>query len=733
MAVRVSALLIAVCPTLCLGQPSGDDRASMLDMDLAQLLRVEVVTASRLSEGRDTAPGTVMVVTRQQIRERGYLNLLDALQDLPGIDIQNYSDDKFYNRIAFRGISGNNRFLILQNGRRISSPTGDPIVISHNFPLYSVQQIEVVYGPSSAVYGADAFGGVINLITDAAGEQTGLRARVIGGDNGLRYGNMHWNHALSERVALSLGWHSQRADNPDRSRDFPQLFPIGDLRRFDGSLFLPAEQRQGYWGATRSHSGFLQVAVGADFDLQATQSSFTLPTSTQTLSSMVDYGQHPSWTTQIDTINGEYRHRFNERWDGSVSLGCARYQAKPDTFFANIFVDYLTGYYSGQGDKCQWETRGNYAYADGHSVDGGLVYQDFSAFKAHSLQRPLDHSNPQGPGNYYIGSNQTLPAQIQSDSYRSFGAYLQSRNQWTRTLSSNIGLRFDHDSNYGSTLNPRASLIYRPAEATSAKLTYGEAFLAPSPFFRFEHFGIFSGQQDSQGRYVSSFMRVPNFDLKPEQLKSLELSLSHQFSAGMNVGLVLYRVRADQLIAPAPTATPESDFVPGGFVQFTDHNDNIGDVRLWGADLTAEYEKTFTHGKLKVWGSLSRVDGRLHDQVRNLEQGLPYVSRDKAKLGLTWVQRDLGHASVIARYVGPALLDNSNGFERGLIDRQAPGYAVVDLFVGAERLIGPVGLALKVTNLFDRRYYHAAEGFFSTFDYAPQDSRQIWLSAAFEM
>lgn len=720
----------SLVPGVVLAQDGAGD---FLDLDLAQLLRVEVVTASRLSEGRNSAPGTVLVVTRQQVRERGYLSLLDVFKDLPGIDIQQYSDDKFYHRIAFRGISGNNRFVILQNGRRISSPTGDPIVIAENFPLFAIKQIEVVYGPSSAVYGADAFGGVVNLITDAAGEQSGFEGRAVAGDNDFRYGNAYWSQRLGESVGLSIGWHGHHSDNPDRSQDYPGLFPLTDLQTFSGEVFLPASQRQGYWGATRSHSGFLQMTITDDFDLQATRSSFTLPTSTQTLSSMVDYGQRPIWTTRIDTVNGEYRYRLNEHIDGSVAAGCSRYEARPDSFFANIFVDYLKGYYSARGDKCQLETRLGYRYGDGNSLDGGLSYEEFDAFKTHSLEQPLDHSHPNAPGYYYLGTQQSLPAQLQSDSYRSVGLYLQARNRWSERLSSSAGLRVDHDSNYGRTVNPRLALIYSPSPACTAKLTYGEAFLAPSPFFRFEHFGIFSGQQDAQGRYTSSFMRVPNLDLEPEQLKSLELSLSHQLNAELNVSLVLYRVRADQLIAPAPTEVPESGFVPGGAIALTDHNDNIGDARLWGADLMLDYEHSFDAGKLKLWGSWSRVDGRLHDQVLDLNQDLPYVSRDKAKLGLTWNHNSRWYASVLSRYVGPAQLDNSNGLERGLIDRKSPGYTVVDLFVGADRLLGPVDLSLRVSNLFDRRYYNAAEGFFSTFAYAPQDSRQIWLAAEFAM
>ena len=108
------------------------------------------------------------VITQEQIRTRGYKSVLDVLKDLPGIHISQNTLERSYNNVTSRGISGNNRFLILLDGVRIDSPSTDNLPMAENYPLYHASQVEVLFGPASAIYGADAFAGVINLITATA-------------------------------------------------------------------------------------------------------------------------------------------------------------------------------------------------------------------------------------------------------------------------------------------------------------------------------------------------------------------------------------------------------------------------------------------------------------------------------------------------------------------------------------------------------------------------------------
>ncbi|HEY4875863.1 MAG TPA: TonB-dependent receptor plug domain-containing protein, partial [Puia sp.] len=141
------------------------DSAKLDELSLKDLLNVKITTASKTSQESDKAAATVIVITAEQIKIRGYQSLLDVLQDLPDMKV----DDKLYtlalNNFTMRGIPGQDKFILLLDGVRISSPTNEAMPIFENYPVNLAQQIEVVYGPGSALYGADAVSGVINIIT----------------------------------------------------------------------------------------------------------------------------------------------------------------------------------------------------------------------------------------------------------------------------------------------------------------------------------------------------------------------------------------------------------------------------------------------------------------------------------------------------------------------------------------------------------------------------------------
>ena len=127
---KLAALSFAVSTT-SMAQEDTDQKG----LSLKSIFDLSVVTASRLEESASKAPGTIYVITDDQISLRGYRYLDEVLSDIPGFYVQNASDAVTYNRITVRGIKGNNKFVILQNGIRISAPTAEDIPIAENFPL----------------------------------------------------------------------------------------------------------------------------------------------------------------------------------------------------------------------------------------------------------------------------------------------------------------------------------------------------------------------------------------------------------------------------------------------------------------------------------------------------------------------------------------------------------------------------------------------------------------------
>ena len=130
-----------------------------------RLFDVKITTASLNEELSGRALAMTRVITAEQIRLRNYQSLKDVLMDLPDFKVDDMNDVNAYNTIITRGIVGQEKFVILLDGVRISSPTNESMPIAENYPVHFAKQIEVVYGSASALYGADALAGVINIIT----------------------------------------------------------------------------------------------------------------------------------------------------------------------------------------------------------------------------------------------------------------------------------------------------------------------------------------------------------------------------------------------------------------------------------------------------------------------------------------------------------------------------------------------------------------------------------------
>ena len=103
-----------------------------------------------------------------------------------------------------------------KDGIRINSPTVEPIIpVAENYPLYNAKQVEILYGPASAIYGADAFSGVINIITENAPRDATVRATVEGGEFDSYRVDVYGAKRYNDGVAVSLGGHYQETDGPD--------------------------------------------------------------------------------------------------------------------------------------------------------------------------------------------------------------------------------------------------------------------------------------------------------------------------------------------------------------------------------------------------------------------------------------------------------------------------------------------------------------------------------------
>lgn len=161
-----------------------------------------VVTASRLAEPLDQTLSSVSVITRADIQAKQYLTLDEALATVPGVSLSNNGGIGKGTFFFIRGAEADQN-LVLVNGVRVGSTTLGTTAVQ-DIPLEQIERIEVVRGPRSALYGADALGGVVQIFTRGAGAgasaSAGLRPEVSVGTGS------HGTH----RASANLGSRSDR-------------------------------------------------------------------------------------------------------------------------------------------------------------------------------------------------------------------------------------------------------------------------------------------------------------------------------------------------------------------------------------------------------------------------------------------------------------------------------------------------------------------------------------------
>ncbi len=133
----------------------------------AQMKTNLIMSVSKKAEKLELAPATLVVLTAEDIRNRGYKSLDEILDDLPGVDIAKTSGlvDKSFNQRGYRSANMNDKTMIVFDGVEDNEMYTQFAYIGKQLPVQSIKRVEMIYGPASSLYGANAFSGVINVVT----------------------------------------------------------------------------------------------------------------------------------------------------------------------------------------------------------------------------------------------------------------------------------------------------------------------------------------------------------------------------------------------------------------------------------------------------------------------------------------------------------------------------------------------------------------------------------------
>ncbi|MBH9579303.1 TonB-dependent receptor plug domain-containing protein [Inhella proteolytica] len=478
-------------------------QASHEDDSLEALLQREVQGPSRYAQSLLDAPAAVAVFGRQEAELLGHQRVSEMLARLPGVHL---GHTRQYLSVGLRGLNRpgdyNARMLVAIDGFRSNDALYDQALPDTEFPLAAewVKRLELVYGPSSSVYGGNALLGVVNLVTLDGADAPGLRLKGSLGSFGSRRALLQFGQADAGGGDLFVGLQLQKSRG--ETLELPELsVPAAQLRGLDGlqqrSLF--AKYRLGAWRASLS-------ALQRDKDL-ATAPYGTLPGQSGTRY------RDRFWHAEL-----AYEEDWSQALRRSLRLGTA------GTGFDGHY-QYEQGLVNRDVARSRW-----------HTLDarlqwrGWLNHELLLGLEARSVPEGLQRNFDLDPPAAYLDSRERS---------HSLGLYLQDHWRLSPHWQLTSGLRADRIRGFGTRGSPRLALVYRPRPGEALKLMLGTAFRAPNLAERFYDDGGIS-QQANPG-------------LAPERLRTAELAWERELDAHSAFSLNLYDTRLHDGIEPQPS------------------------------------------------------------------------------------------------------------------------------------------------------------------------------------
>jgi len=591
-----------------------------------------VYGASRYEQSVSRAPAAVSIVTADEIKRYGHRTLADVLRSVRGLYV---TDDRNYSYLGFRGFNRpgdyNSRVLMLLDGHRVNENVYDSFYVGADalVDVDLIERVEVIRGPSSSIYGNSAFLGVINVVTKRGAQFNGVEVSGAAGSFDTYKARVTAGQRFTNGVEVLVSGAVYTSEGQDK------LF----YREFNS----PATR----FGAVRNSdeeraASFFTSISYADFTLSGALNARDKNVPTASYETVFADGREE--TTDIRSyvdlkferaLTDDTRLMARAFYDNYHYYGVYPYEADPGPG-RTLYKDDTLGEWAGL------ETQVTQRWLDRHTFVFGADYRE-------NLRAEQLAYSDVAPRVFDVRENNRS---------QNAGVYAQGEIAICTNLILNAGVRYDHYSSFGNSVNPRLGLIYNPWPDTTLKLLYGRAFRAPNQYEL--HYYPLTG------------------DLDAETIDTYEVVLEQKLPANHRLTVVAYYYDIEDLISQG--ADPVS-----GALYFA----NLDQVRAAGTGV--EIEGRYACGvQARASYTWQRTeDAETHDELSNSPRSL-------AKLNLSVpLYRDKIFGSVEVQY---------HGHVRTLSRRHAEDFALVNLTLFSQKLAKNLEASASIYNLFDTQY-----------------------------
>lgn len=663
-------------------------------MSPAELAMTPVTIATGTPKPVFQSAAVTSIVTAEQIKSMGATELHEVLETIPGVhaSLQSSTYDYSYSLRGIRNAT-NSELLMMVNGTRINTPFRGSMMSHVELPLEAIARVEVIRGPGSALYGADAFAGVINIITKKAKDIDGTKM-------GVRAGNGDTQSAWGQHSAEWAGWDiaanfQYQHNNGDPTRTIHADFQTTKDKAFGTNASHAAGEYQNRYETVDAHLNLQRKHWDIDFW------SFTsINAGTRAgVNSVLD----PNGATNGQQYLGDVRFS-TEDWLGDLELTAhlnylyadfdARFQGfadnaqlpiasdgnisnssnprLPRTLFPNGVNDHL-----GRIENIPAiELSSIYRGWDTHLVrfSTGFRYEQIVTKEAKNFGAGVVKGTPPPQVISGVLTDVTnTPFIYLANTHRSiWSGALQDEWQFAKNWQLTTGIRYDHYSDFGSTFNPRAALIWDINKQLTTKLLYGRAFRAPS----------FS-EQGNQNNPVL----MGNKDLRPETINTIEWAFDYRPVNSLRTAVNIYYYEIKNLITAIPDAgKPSATFRNVG------HQYGYGSEFEWNWQATADWSVSGNY----AWQHAINQQAQTRINYTAAYHPVNYVPEHHVYVAVDWQFLPQWQLQPQINWIGgriPALDDT----------RPLRNYQTVDLTLRGKNLFNHLNLAASVHNLLDAK------------------------------
>jgi outer membrane receptor for ferrienterochelin and colicins len=624
------------------------------------------------------APAVASVITAKQIKAMGARSLNEVLETVPGLHVGVSAINRLDSVFSIRGIHTgfNPQVLLLMNGIPFSlASTGSHPTLFH-MPVSSISRIEIIRGPGSAVYGADAYSGVVNIITKNASEISNEVGGRIGSFNSKDAWLLHKQSFAGWDLGLSFEWQTSKGDN-DRiiNSDFQTVLDSTFGTNFSlapGPLNTDYDVFNTFFDLSKNNFHFrfwnwhlLDAGVGAGGSL-----------------ALDPAGKQNEDLYLFDLTYSN--SNFADGWEVDAIINHMYYES--DGYFVLLppgsmgFPDGMIGNPSGSGQQFGLDLFVTYSKFNKHHLRFG------SGFK-YQKQDTSEIKNFGGgviPGILTDVSNTSF-VYMPDASRKIWNLSIQDEWQFAPDWEITTGIRYDYYSDFGSTLNPRLALVWSTLHNLTTKLLYGRAFRAPS----------FQEQFADQNPVT-----LGNPDLDPETIDTIELAFDYRPTFDLQTTLNLFNYWANNLI----------EYVPSG--DGTNTAQNNRDQKGYGFEFEAKWDAT---DQLLITGNYAWQ----YSIDRATDNRIPDAPGQQAFLKTDWKFYPKWSLYSQVNWVGSRQRITADTRE------EIDDYFLVDMTLHRQAIMAHLDLNVAVRNIFDEDAREPSDGIKIIDDY-PLEGRSLW-------